>query len=85
MKMRIKQVLIAAALSGAASVGTVQAAPVLSPVKPADPIVIYDTPTLLPDAPGGGGAVPEPAVWAMMIVGLGVIGTALRRRVARAV
>ncbi|MCW6532024.1 MULTISPECIES: PEPxxWA-CTERM sorting domain-containing protein [Sphingomonas] len=28
----------------------------------------------------GGGGVPEPATWAMMILGLGAIGAALRRR-----
>ncbi|WP_372785412.1 PEPxxWA-CTERM sorting domain-containing protein [Phenylobacterium sp.] len=33
--------------------------------------------------PGGGGAaVPEPASWALMIGGLGLVGAALRRRVA---
>jgi hypothetical protein len=29
---------------------------------------------------GGAGAVPEPAVWAMMLIGFGGIGSALRRR-----
>ena len=28
----------------------------------------------------GGGAVPEPASWAMMIVGFGGVGAAMRRR-----
>ena len=32
-------------------------------------------------AGGGGGAVPEPASWAMMIAGFGLIGAAMRRRV----
>lgn len=31
-------------------------------------------------ATGGVGAVPEPAAWAMMIVGFGLVGGALRRR-----
>ncbi|MFN3371698.1 MAG: PEPxxWA-CTERM sorting domain-containing protein [Sphingomonadaceae bacterium] len=29
---------------------------------------------------GGGGVVPEPATWAMMIAGFGLVGAALRRR-----
>ncbi|QXQ07483.1 choice-of-anchor D domain-containing protein [Sphingosinicellaceae bacterium] len=29
---------------------------------------------------GGGGTVPEPAAWAMMLVGFGVIGSGMRRR-----
>lgn len=28
----------------------------------------------------GAGAVPEPATWAMMILGFGLVGTSLRRR-----
>jgi hypothetical protein len=31
-------------------------------------------------APGGVGAVPEPATWAMMLVGFGAVGGAMRRR-----
>ncbi|MFQ3664953.1 MAG: choice-of-anchor D domain-containing protein [Sphingomonadaceae bacterium] len=30
--------------------------------------------------PGGGGVIPEPGTWAMMIVGFGAIGAGLRRR-----
>jgi hypothetical protein len=29
------------------------------------------------------GAIPEPASWAMLLGGLGVVGTALRRRSSR--
>lgn len=29
---------------------------------------------------GGGGAVPEPATWALMIIGFGMIGSAMRRQ-----
>ena len=38
---------------------------------------ISTSPTIILD---GAGAVPEPATWAMMIVGLGGIGATLRRR-----
>lgn len=33
---------------------------------------------------GGGGGVPEPATWAMMLIGFGGLGATLRRRRARA-
>lgn len=33
-------------------------------------------------APGGSPGVPEPATWALMLVGFGLAGTALRRRTA---
>jgi hypothetical protein len=37
--------------------------------------------TAIPGGPGGGaGAVPEPATWAMMILGFGAAGSALRSR-----
>lgn len=40
---------------------------------------------LLTGTPGGGGVVPEPATWAMLIMGFGMIGfMARRRKVARA-
>ena len=32
------------------------------------------------DGGGGGGGIPEPATWAMMIMGFGAAGTVLRRR-----
>ena len=32
------------------------------------------------EAPGVTGAVPEPATWAMMLIGFGAIGVSLRRR-----
>lgn len=39
--------------------------------------ITYDLP---PPPPPGGGAVPEPATWAMLILGLGTVGGAMRRR-----
>ena len=35
-------------------------------------------------SPGGGGAIPEPASWVLLIVGFGGVGAALRRRRATA-
>ncbi|MEO8812940.1 MAG: PEPxxWA-CTERM sorting domain-containing protein [Caulobacteraceae bacterium] len=32
------------------------------------------------DVPGGGGGVPEPATWALMLTGFGLAGAAVRRR-----
>jgi hypothetical protein len=43
----------------------------------------YDPNVLLP--PPGVGGVPEPAAWALMLVGFGGLGAALRRRRARTV
>lgn len=48
--------------------------------------VLYSTGTapVLPPIDGGGGgglgAVPEPATWAMLMIGFGLAGTAMRRR-----
>ena len=39
----------------------------------------FDNITFGSDTPGGG-AVPEPATWAMMILGFGLVGAAARRR-----
>jgi len=36
--------------------------------------------TYFGDAGGGGNAIPEPATWAMMIMGFGAIGAVVRRR-----
>jgi hypothetical protein len=40
----------------------------------------FDNITFGSDKPGGGGTVPEPATWAMMILGFGLVGSAARRR-----
>ena len=40
--------------------------------------ITYDLPP--PPPPGGGGAIPEPSTWAMLILGMGMIGGAMRRR-----
>jgi hypothetical protein len=42
--------------------------------------VVFDDITFGSDVPGGGGVVPEPATWAMMIAGFGLVGAAMRRR-----
>ncbi len=39
--------------------------------------------TGLTATPVGGGGVPEPATWAMMIIGFGLVGGAMRRRATR--
>lgn len=42
--------------------------------------IVFDDITFGSDVPGGGGVVPEPATWAMMIAGFGLVGAAMRRR-----
>lgn len=51
------------------------------------PVDVYFQPTFVEGdhrdfevVSSGGGAVPEPATWAMMIAGFGLVGSALRRR-----
>lgn len=43
-------------------------------------VVIYSTGRLAPPPPPEQGAVPEPASWAMMIAGFGLVGAAMRRQ-----
>lgn len=40
--------------------------------------ITYDLPS--PPPGGGGGAVPEPSTWAMLILGMGTVGGAMRGR-----
>jgi hypothetical protein len=42
----------------------------------------YDETFVFTNVAGAGGTVPEPASWALMITGFGMIGAALRRRAA---
>jgi hypothetical protein len=50
--------------------------PVVAPTQPPTSPPTTTTPTLPPTIPG----VPEPATWTVMILGFGVIGSALRKR-----
>ncbi len=45
--------------------------------------IVFDDITFGSSVPGGGNAVPEPATWAMMIGGFGLVGGAMRRRKVR--
>lgn len=42
--------------------------------------IVFDDVTFGSAVPGGGGGVPEPATWAMLILGMGAVGGAMRRR-----
>jgi len=46
----------------------------------AEAATLYNNGAPDPYAGGGGGAVPEPSAWALMILGFGAVGTAMRRR-----
>lgn len=59
---------------------------IVDPVS-GQPVTIFDANTILPPPdefpygrPDGVGQVPEPSVWAMLIIGFGGIGAAMRRR-----
>jgi hypothetical protein len=43
---------------------------------------VFDDLTFGSTTPGGGGVVPEPATWALLITGFGLVGAAMRRRTA---
>lgn len=47
-------------------------------------IILSPTSLTVSSVPGGEGGVPEPATWALMIGGFGMVGATLRRRAARA-
>lgn len=42
--------------------------------------IAFDNVTFGSDRPGGGGVIPEPATWAMLITGFGLVGATMRRR-----
>jgi len=42
--------------------------------------IVFDDITFGSDIPGGNNGVPEPATWAMMLMGFGATGVAMRRR-----
>jgi len=52
---------------------------VIGPQRTADLYLRFDTLTVTADPPAPGG-VPEPSAWAMMILGFGLVGAAVRRR-----
>ena len=81
--MRVKDVLIASALVGAVGAGTAQAAPTPNPVTPSNSSVLHGAPAVVRETSNTPGLASEPIVWAVMVVGVGVIGAALRRRAAR--
>ena len=58
-------------------------ASLLNPDNVSDAFKIYDLSVIYNDAPVSIASVPEPASWAMMIGGFGLIGGALRRKKAQ--
>lgn len=54
------------------------------PDGPGNPGIPGTPPTGIVDPPGGGSPVPEPATWAMMLLGFFAIGAAIRRRTRHA-
>ena len=58
-------------------------APIVGPGPPPPPVILASTPEADPPTQPMG-AVPEPATWAMLILGFGAVGAVLRRRYAAA-